>query len=262
MIFFQTHALPLYCYHRVGMNWPQHFHSEVEIILCTKGSFQAIIAGKTYTVHEGEACIAFPNQVHGYINSTPDGSGYVFLISSEYLGELEGIFSKNEPVYPVFKKENFANELEWILKKQDCDFKYNTTVLKGLTLVIMSEILGLIELMERNSVSSSDAQQILAYCESHYTDPTISLSTISKKLGISPFHISRIFSNTIKMSFSQHINSLRIRRAEKLLSTTNLSITEISLSAGFSTIRSFNRQFIKEKGITPRQYRDSACRGK
>ena len=262
MIFFQTHALPLYCYHRTGMNWPQHFHSEVEIILCTKGSFQAIIGDETYTVNEGEACIAFPNQVHGYINSTPEGSGYVLLISSEYLGELEGIFSKNEPIYPVFTKENFANELEYVLKKQNCDFKYNTTVLKGLTLVIISEILGLIQLKERNTVSANEAQQILAYCENNYTDPSISLTTVSKKLGISSFHISRIFSNTIKVSFSQHINSLRIRRAEKLLQTTNLSITEISLSVGFSTIRSFNRQFIIEKGVTPRQYRTSAFKGK
>ena len=46
-----------------------------------------------------------------------------------------------------------------------------------------------------------------------------------------------------------------VREREELLERENLPITEISDRSGFSTIRTFNRAFLKRYGISPSQYK-------
>ena len=49
---------------------------------------------------------------------------------------------------------------------------------------------------------------------------------------------------------------LRMERAELLLSTTELPVTEISLQTGFNNISFFIRSFKKAYGQTPLKYRN------
>ena len=42
--------------------------------------------------------------------------------------------------------------------------------------------------------------------------------------------------------------------AVELLTESNMSITQIAFSLGFGTIRSFNRAFRQETGMSPRDY--------
>ena len=48
---------------------------------------------------------------------------------------------------------------------------------------------------------------------------------------------------------------LRLRRAEQLLTETDLPIAEIAQRAGFSDVFYFSKVFHREKGCTPRDYR-------
>ena len=62
-------------------------------------------------------------------------------------------------------------------------------------------------------------------------------------------------SSKLKMGFNDYINSLRISNACKQLLKTDASVTEISESVGFNTLRTFNRAFMKQMGMTPSEYR-------
>ena len=64
-----------------------------------------------------------------------------------------------------------------------------------------------------------------------------------------------MMSAKLRMGFNDYINSLRVSNACKLLRKTDLSITEISERVGFNTLRTFNRAFSKQMGMTPREYR-------
>jgi AraC-like DNA-binding protein len=57
------------------------------------------------------------------------------------------------------------------------------------------------------------------------------------------------------MNFCDYINSLRLAEAEKILNNKSYTITEIAGMSGFSTIRTFNRAFLKKYGISPSAYR-------
>lgn len=61
------------------------------------------------------------------------------------------------------------------------------------------------------------------------------------------------FPNSISPEF---LNERRITKAEELLYTTVLSVTDIAMQSGFSSISAFNRTFKTMKGCSPSEYRN------
>ena len=93
------------------------------------------------------------------------------------------------------------------------------------------------------------------YVGEHYMDGGPSLDGVAAQLGISPLYLSRIFSEIDGKRFTQYLSGLRIEKAKQLLTETSDSITEISIKTGYNTIRSFNRAFLADTGLSPSQYR-------
>ena len=56
-------------------------------------------------------------------------------------------------------------------------------------------------------------------------------------------------------TYSDHLGSLRIWTARKLLAETNMPITDVCYEAGFNNISNFNRAFLRAAGIVPSHYR-------
>ena len=59
------------------------------------------------------------------------------------------------------------------------------------------------------------------------------------------------------VTFTDYLNSLKIKHACQLLSGTNLSIIDVSLSTGFDDQSYFTKVFKKAKGMTPKAYRSA-----
>lgn len=55
----------------------------------------------------------------------------------------------------------------------------------------------------------------------------------------------------------QYIIRRRIGEAQRLLFTTDLSITEVSVRVGYDNISYFNNQFKRFAGMSPQNYRKS-----
>jgi hypothetical protein len=66
-----------------------------------------------------------------------------------------------------------------------------------------------------------------------------------------------LFGDILNVKFTDYVNSLRISEACRLLRATDHSVTEIASMAGFGTLRTFNRAFIKRMGVSPSNYRKS-----
>lgn len=63
------------------------------------------------------------------------------------------------------------------------------------------------------------------------------------------------------VTFTDYLNSLKVEHACKLLTETNLSIIDISLSTGFEDQSYFTKVFKKAKGVTPKMYRSANAAG-
>ena len=96
-------------------------------------------------------------------------------------------------------------------------------------------------------------QNAVAYIQEHYADLTE--EETARACGVSPSYLSRCFKKEMKTSFSAYVTRVRLKESERLLLTTNESVTDIAQTVGFSTSAYFIAKFRECHGITPHRYR-------
>lgn len=96
--------------------------------------------------------------------------------------------------------------------------------------------------------------QICAYLTDHYQQK-LSLSEVAAQFYLSPYYLSRLFRRVTGQSIVDFINARRIEAAQRLLETTELSITAVAEQTGFLTAAHFRRVFRELLGVGPLQYR-------
>ena len=86
-------------------------------------------------------------------------------------------------------------------------------------------------------------------------DAAITLAKLSEIAHISPFHFLRLFKAAYEVTPMQYLTHLRMKKACRLLKTTNRPVGQICDSCGFESQSSFIRLFKKEFGTTPQVFR-------
>ena len=67
-------------------------------------------------------------------------------------------------------------------------------------------------------------------------------------------YISKLFKRKVGISFRQYVNNLRIIESKRLLKDGTKSIEEVAECCGFSSLRTFDREFLKQVETTPSNY--------
>jgi len=97
-------------------------------------------------------------------------------------------------------------------------------------------------------------QSIFDYVEANLaTNPSI--SHLAAICGLSPSFFAQAFKLTMNMAPHQWLLRRRIHRAKTMLLRTDLSLTVISSSCGFSDHSHFSRVFARIEGVSPSQWR-------
>lgn len=96
-------------------------------------------------------------------------------------------------------------------------------------------------------------QNAIAYIEEHY-ESKITQQEISEMLGISTGYFSSLFSQKMGKTFSDYVNWVKIRHAQKLLEEHQYMIYEVAEMLGFENAYYFSRVFKKVTGMTPTEY--------
>ena len=86
---------------------------------------------------------------------------------------------------------------------------------------------------------------------------TVRMAEAARLAGMSEATFSRFFQRASGRTFSETVRMLRITRARIMLEQTDDPIASICYDVGFSNLSNFNRQFLREVGVTPRRYRQS-----
>ena len=97
-------------------------------------------------------------------------------------------------------------------------------------------------------------QEILLYVEENYRHPIL-LEDIAGKFGLNREYFCRFFKKILGKSPITYINEYRIKQAIILLQTTDSPVMDICLDCGFNNLGNFLREFKKDTGFTPLQYR-------
>lgn len=108
----------------------------------------------------------------------------------------------------------------------------------------------------KGKLSPAQMRQIHGCLERHLDGHRVSLEWIAGLLGMSPYHLHRLFKATLGMSPMQYMMQLRMRRARALLEGTRKPIGEIAAEIGCPDHSHFTKMFRKHWGVPPSQLRD------
>ena len=84
----------------------------------------------------------------------------------------------------------------------------------------------------------------------------ISLEKLAEDLNLSASYISSCFKKQMGISIMKYAKKIRIDRAKVLLTTTDVSILDLSVSLGFYDQSHFSKTFKKFTGVSPSKYRN------
>jgi AraC-like DNA-binding protein len=94
-----------------------------------------------------------------------------------------------------------------------------------------------------------------------FADP-LDLSQLAAHAGFSKFYFVRAFKDAYGETPARYLTRRRVERAKDLLRWANLTVTEVCMLVGFSSLGSFSRRFSELVGMAPSTFqRMSAARG-
>ena len=82
----------------------------------------------------------------------------------------------------------------------------------------------------------------------------IKLEEAARQACLSPFHFHRLFASTFGETPHEFLTRLRINRARRLLVSADMSVTDVCMEVGYSSLGSFSLKFRSVVGRAPSEY--------
>lgn len=96
--------------------------------------------------------------------------------------------------------------------------------------------------------------EIITYIYENYMED-LRIQDVANKFKISVVELNRILLFQLERNFEDLLNFLRINKACEMMLTTDMAITDIGLAVGYNTVKTFNRNFMRLKNMTPGEFR-------
>lgn len=249
-----------------------HWHEEIQFVHVRKGRIHVKIYEEQLDVTAG-SCLFLNRSVLHCITEKEDCHYHSFLIPERMLGFFPGSIMAEKDVasvlhnpsftYKLLQKKNpaygeFFQMLELLEQIYFCEEPHahrEYRISNALTSLWLSFLDLLPELPPAGS--SRDYERIramISYIRDHYQEE-ISVESLAASAHIGKSECLRCFRRFTGQSPYQYLIQYRLHATTVLLKTTDMTITEIALQAGFASASSYIGYFRKKYKMTPRQYR-------
>ncbi len=253
--------------------YPIHWHEEMEIIKVQSGRGFFCVDGKRYDASVGDIIVIRPFVMHS-INRVDDSDmeidAIVFNLRLLETGEADlctikyfaPLLNDKHSVPVVVRTTDgwyhpFDQSMTSILM---CDFAK-----EGAELDIKANLYWMFYHLYNNRLMNvapnavEDKQQYtvrraLEFIRSEYMNE-ITVEKIAKHCGYSEFYMMKLFKQYTGESCVDYVNNYRLTIAGRQLRDTDDDVAAIAYAVGFNNVSYFNRQFKRQYGMTPREFR-------
>ncbi|MEL0637555.1 helix-turn-helix domain-containing protein [Marinomonas sp. TI.3.20] len=257
-----------------GRDMPMHLHAQFcQIHLVKTGKTLFNIDQNNY---ETNGCAIFytpPATPHAFLTE-PSSPGYVITIHSSFLqtimSHLDAYRINDSLLMPfcISQEDSDADRTshwdamsnlfamlkhEWKLNTQ-----YKSEAIEGIVTLIFINMLRLCDAPQaKKQHNHSEVQSFRAFStlvENHFSSKK-QTSFYCEQLNINDSRLHYICKKIANISPKKIINGRALLEAKRLLSHTNMNLTEISYTLGYIDPSYFSRFFIKNIGVSPSEFR-------
>lgn len=248
-----------------------HWHSEVEFVFIEKGTAEFLVGSGRHVLTEGTGIFINSQVIHRF-----EASESVIIpniVFSPSLLSAEDSLIYRKYIQPLLDSSVecliFSPEVPWqkeVLKNLLLVFDVQDTESIGeiktveLLLKIWETVYENANISESIPVAKAAAhtqaqlQIMMQYIHKNYSEH-ITLADIAQTVSVSKSSALNIFNKYLRISPVSYLINYRLKRAAKLLASTDSSIYSIASNTGFENVGYFCRSFKELFGVTPSEYR-------
>lgn len=180
------------------------------------------------------------------------------FIASVGQSVFDEIYSRRVHSFLPEDSERILSRLFQMLEIYESGFQHKTALLQYMLFELLLLVLQR-QLPEDNSIThrtplSAPILEAIFYMEKNYSKNP-SLEETAHIAGYSPAYFSRLFQAQLGKSYTEYFAAIKLKHVQHLLLSTNKTITEIALDAGYRHVSNLSEQFKKMTGVSPLQYR-------
>lgn len=258
---------------------PRHKHMEYEIMLFTSGGGKQFVGEGVLDYQQGEVALIGSNVPHLHLCNAKLNPAMDFEASSgEALQFHPAIFPSGmkelpdyQSVFHLLQKSQYGirfydeglyQELKRRFQEMD-NCEYTRRIICLFQVLEQLSLCKHIRLLSQTAYNSSNftvetndpINKVYTYLFNHYKEK-IALQEIADYVKLNPSALCRYFRKRTDKSIFQCLAEIRVGHACKLLSYSNLSVSQIAYESGYNNIPYFIRQFECLTRRTPKEYRD------
>lgn len=249
---------------------PWHYHKEVEFLAVIEGSMGIQTKDSYFSLHSGDVVLLGSSELHRTVRSNIDPLQFIVFQVDLYrhfdqsdLPYLHGFSELTRPLSDLNYLFQYNSEvrIESFALIRDI-YQESLRRERGYELLIGANIKRLLWLLIRYDVQDilhNDTYDIVRlkpvfdYVERHLKDK-ITIEDVCKLLNFSYHYFIRYFRLTMGNSFIEFVNHKRIKKAERLLLTQNLSISEVAIESGIPSTAQFYKLFKRYNHCSPKEF--------
>lgn len=233
---------------------PLHAHSYFEIECIVSGIGTTNINGKQFPLRRGTVSCMAPTDFHEIQTTEPITVWNLAIVDlPEIAEELFGSTTR----LITMEEETFSNVLHLLSCIESEQTQNNGDGVDALCFeALLTLLLRKLSSPVRRGTPVFNA---LSYIRMNFRE-RITEQDVAKHVGFTGEHLSRKFKSMIGTGIKEYITVLRVHYSTQLLQTTDLTLSNVAMEAGFGNYSSFYRAFTKQTGVTPNEYRKTLLR--
>ena len=268
-IFFCSFILQGYEKNILGIEYIPRIINAAGLCICLEGEGEVVIEAQSYRVKKGDMCVVLPNNILHITKKSPDFKGYTIACTLEFLISVN--VRLNTSVYLHIKENPCISlkeeEQKGLIKMCDLlkehydreDHPCREEVSRYLASAIIYEVIGIYkkgEPLKQQSYTRKNKLylEFMQLVAKNFNNQR-SIEFYSGKLCITSRYLSAVCKEISGMTAAECITQYVMINARILLSTTDMSILQISEELNFANASFFSQYFKKHEGITPKAYR-------
>ena len=241
--------------------YEMHSHDSIEITLLISGTCNQTLNGTDYFMPTFSYFIMSRQDSHRFYDYSSDTTLYNLMIMPSLLPTnvlklLEDMPTDKICVLPENIGKTVISLMDALNHLQNASFAQVSKLITSLFQNLIDVFLYHYKTQPKSKsvISENIIQSALIFINANYTK-AITLNDIAKQSNCNPTYLSEYFHKKMDVTIKQYITTLRIKNAKRLLSLSNDPILSICYESGFSSLASFNRNFLDFVGVSPSAYR-------